>query len=582
VKYEYFRSPIGEGGLIQLRWIILVSVLCLAVLAEPVSADEAEELIQELQDENSTVRAEAAEALGAVYDPRAVDPLIFAVRHDEDSTVREKAAETLAIYIKYATKGGTAFPPGLIERHLLYIKSINFTWLKEAPSVEEQTKLGDVGGGNFSTFVDALEEDGFVVQAGALEYIPIFDLVNRGVLFSCNGNNPVTPYKAYILPPAPGQVDPNPFSDVHNMSVVYRLRPDEALVYIGKTPPECTYFGYQSFQFYHQYPGEDVFRKTFANVGDSLNHLTVNVEGGNERSPFDQAVVIVTTADRGVNQRVCEAARSSGYSQEIVNSEVLPSPILAMGLGPEADVFTVLNRISLFKDPEKGREYMNETPGVVLRITPRVPAELDPYPVPELRVRGTGNASELNLMGALNDLRSAILDQYDQGNATELATGVWITEGYDGIQRGVNVLGPTRDAAYLNTSTFTLGDDPGEFLIVYGINHAASGKAIYTNLAVYGLKLLNGVVSADDSKLVGTAEEYLPGRPEAKYLYAVKVARNCSGEENCLAVPIGNDTYGIGLDQEAFIAFRAYVEEETMVGPSYTELVYDRAIKFSP
>ena len=119
-----------------MRWIILISVLCLAVFAEPVSADRTEDLIMELQDENGTVRAEAAEALGAVYDPSAVDPLIFAIRHDKDSIVREKAAETLAIYIKYATKVGTAFPPGLIERHLLYIKSTNFTWLKEAPSVE--------------------------------------------------------------------------------------------------------------------------------------------------------------------------------------------------------------------------------------------------------------------------------------------------------------------------------------------------------------------------------------------------------------------------------------------------------------
>jgi hypothetical protein len=333
----------------ELRWI-LTCVIFLAVLAEPVSADQVEELIRELQDGNSTARAEAAVALGSFYDPRAVDPLIYAIRHDEDSIVREKAAETLAMYIRYSTRGGTAYPPGLIERHLLYIRSINFTWLEEVPSVEEPMELGDVGGGNASDFLDALKEDGFLVQAGALEYIPIFDLVNLGVLFSCNGNNPVTPYKGYILPPAPGQIDPNPFSDLHNMSLVYRLRPDEALVYVGKTPPECTYFGYQSFQFYHQYPGEEVFRKTFANVGDSLNHFTIKVEGGDDASPFDQPVIIITTADRGVDQRVRKAAEFVGYSPEIVNTEVIPSPILTMGVGPEADVFMVLNRISLLKD----------------------------------------------------------------------------------------------------------------------------------------------------------------------------------------------------------------------------------------
>jgi hypothetical protein len=155
----------------ELRWVLTCAIF-LAVLAEPVSSDQVEELIRELQDGNSTARAEAAVALGSFYDPRAVDPLIYAIRHDEDSIVREKAVETLTMYIRYGTRGGTAYPPGLIERHLLYIRSINFTWLEEVPSVEEPMELGDVGGGNASDFLDALKEDGFLVQAGALDTSP--------------------------------------------------------------------------------------------------------------------------------------------------------------------------------------------------------------------------------------------------------------------------------------------------------------------------------------------------------------------------------------------------------------------------
>lgn len=34
------------------------------------------------------------------------------------------------------------------------------------------------------------------------------------------------------------------------------------------------------------------------------------------------------------------------------------------------------------------------------------------------------------------------------------------------------------------------------------------------------------------------------------------------------------------LNQTAFAGFRAYVEPETKVGPSYSEVIYDRAIKF--
>jgi hypothetical protein len=156
-----------------------------------------------------------------------------------------------------------------------------------------------------------------------------------------------------------------------------------------------------------------------------------------------------------------------------------------------------------------------------------------------------------------------------------------LTEGYDAIQRNINVYGPTRDTTYLNTTPFILGNNSSDFLIVYGVNHAAWGKVVYSNLGVYGLKLKNGVVAVDDSRLAGTADEYLPDNPMAKYLYVWKISRHCDGSLHCTEVPTGPGAYGIALDKEAFVGFRAYIENQTSVGPSYTEMVYDRAIKFS-
>jgi hypothetical protein len=39
---------------------------------------------------------------------------------------------------------------------------------------------------------------------------------------------------------------------------------------------------------------------------------------------------------------------------------------------------------------------------------------------------------------------------------------------------------------------------------------------------------------------------------------------------------------GIDLEKECFVRFRAYVEKETKVGPFWSEIIYDRAVKFSP
>jgi len=46
-------------------------------------------------------------------------------------------------------------------------------------------------------------------------------------------------------------------------------------------------------------------------------------------------------------------------------------------------------------------------------------------------------------------------------------------------------------------------------------------------------------------------------------------------------VPTGPKAHGVGLDEPAFIGFRAYMEPATRVGPNYTEILYDRVIKFS-
>ena len=466
----------------------------------------------------------------------------------------------------------------LFLSHYQKMQSSNFTWLgNDSLDIVK----GNVAGGDVHAFKTELEKMGFTVQFGGLKIMNIYDLVDAGILFSCNGNNPNAPYKVYVLPPAPGQLVPNAFTDKNNMSPVYRLRPDEALVFIGMTPPECTYFSYQTFQYYHYYPVTELFRKTFCNVGDTINFRTIKTNG-TEGNPFDKATIIVSTADKGADEHVRAAAKSAGYLPDIINTETLPSAVLRFGVDKYDDAFILLHRMYSFRDGQIGSAYMNNLSGIVLRITPNESALINSYPMQELRVRETGNGSELDLTPALNDLRQAILDKYGSENATELVTSLWFTEGYDAMQRGVNILGAGRDAAYLNTSTFVLRDDPNDFLIVYGVNHAASGKALYSNLGIYGSKFDNGVVAVNNNLFEGTAEKYLPANPAAKYLYVWKIARHCNNESNCSEVPWGQKSRGIELNDTAYMGFRAYVQNETDVGPSHTELAYDRVIKFGP
>lgn len=441
-------------------------------------------------------------------------------------------------------------------------------------------------GGNISEFQTLLEDDGFMVQEGNLSFFDVIGIYNKGLIKSCFGNNPATPYVAFWLPPAPGQTGRSILKTPAGLAVDWHLGPDEAVVYIGQTPPECSYYSYRSYVFDKFYPIEGEYKRIFGDLGDALNQKTIKTEGtpdGSVGNPFNQTTFIVSTADRGIAERIIEAAESAGYPSSIINIDAIPSPLLNMGLDNSSDTFAFIIRLNFFQDPLAGNAFVSNPPGTILRITPIEPVEPDPYPVPQLRVRGTGNTSELNLMPALNELRAAILARYGNLSAADMGTQVWLytpAQGYDGIQRGVNVFGPNRDAFYLNSTTFTLGSDPDEFLIVYGVNHAATGKAIYSNFALYGADILNGVGCVNSQNLSGTSEEFLPGNPAAKYLYVWKVARNCSGDEQCLEIPWGVKAYGIELDQPAYVGFRGYLEKNRTIGSSYDEILYDRVIKF--
>ena len=444
-------------------------------------------------------------------------------------------------------------------------------------------------GGDAGAFAAALEQDGFIVQEGKLEIFPIIDLYNMGLSSSCFGNNPSTPYALFFVPPAPGQEavsdTPGDAATLDGRTLVnYRLRPDEAIVMVGRTPPACSYFSYRSYLFDRFFPDAGERRVVFASMGDTLNRMTIRTGGtpdGQAGSPFDQATIIVITADQGIDQRVRAAAQAAGFPVSIINTDVIPPSLVNMGLESDADKFLTILRLAFFQDRQAGLAYMKDIPARVFRLTPKEAAPLNPYGVPDLRVRGTGDASEFDLLGALEDLKQAILAKHGSANAKELATSVWLYEGLDAIQRGINVIGENRDTSYLRTEEFTLAADPDEFLIVYGVNHAATGKATYSNFSAYGVAGLNGIGAVSNHEFAGTAEEYIPGNPAAKYLYVWKICRSCDGGPNCLTVPWGVKAYGLDLDKPGFVAFRAYLEPETKVGPSWSEIVYDRVIKFS-
>jgi hypothetical protein len=449
------------------------------------------------------------------------------------------------------------------------------------------TKKGD-GSEKIEAFIAALEQEGFTVQKGKFEMFDVLAMYDAHVIPSCYGNNPSTPYLTYKLPGYPGLKEGGRVSDApinpanKGLWLDYFMEPDEAIVFVGSTPPEVKYFSYRSYIGTRWFTQLDDYQRIFASLGDTLNNYRIKTGMAPGRpGPYKKPIMIITTADKGTNERVRSAAQKAGYPAGMINDDIIPSGLIRMGLSNTSDTIAFIHRLAFFANETEGAEYMNGTPGYVFRLTPTTSRTPQPYGVPRLIPRGTGDAHELDLLTTQESLRDAIVARYGSGRvATANHTEIWVLEGYDSLQREADALGDNRDALYLRNGDYLLSDD--DFIIVYGVNHKATGKGIYTNIAVYGIQALNGVVAVTDADIAGSATSYLPGNPNADLFYVWKFARHCNGEAGCTEVPSCCGGLGIPEDVPVRIAYRTYVEPATGIGPAAPEILYDQAIHFAP
>jgi len=445
------------------------------------------------------------------------------------------------------------------------------------------------GSDKIDAFIAALQEQGFTVQQGKFEQFDVLAMYEAGIIPSCFGNNPSTPYLAYKLPGYPGltrggRVTDAPINPANRgLWLDYFMEPDEAIVYVGSTPPEVKYYSYRSYIGTRWFPELATYQRIFASLGDTLNNYRIKtgtVPGQVSAGPYGKPVMIITTGDRGTNELVRKAALKAGYQSGMINDDIIPSSLIRMGLSNTSDTISFVHRVAFFANETAGEEYLDNPPGYVLRLTPNTPRPPQLYGVPRILVRGTGDAHELDFMNDQKTLRDAIIARYGGGMVTtQNDTYIFILEGYDSLQREADALGDNRDTLYLANGDYLLEND--DFIIIYGLNHHATGKVVYTNIAVYGTEALNGVVAVSDEDIAGSANSYLPGNPNAGLFYVWKFARHCNGEAGCTEIPSCCGGLGIPEDVPVRIGYRTYVEPGTGIGPTCTEILYDQAIHFS-
>jgi hypothetical protein len=504
--------------------------------------------------------------------------------------------------------------------------------------------------------VDALKNHlttkGFVWQEGQVWFPPILDMCCQCKLPSCYSNNASSQYGFFVLPPARGQ-DPlvkNPYAEWFtedsslppSWSYAWRLRPDEAVVFIGKTPPRVEYFGFTAY-LYDRYvatlgpmpdctwnKGETIEHRAqpasvqnrfpvFASLGDTINNETIRLEGGRQntfpvfsslgdtindetirrenvpQNSFDKNVVVVAAADRNVLRKVEDSLEEAGYPEKSINFLPLTPALTRLGLDSRDDSLMILLRVSPGSD-NTADDYSAQ-PKTLLRVTPStsIPvSQLAPVVPPKLRVRGTGK-TEAFLEAQIDELGQAIVAYYASLGYTAASVKMaTLPDGFNCISNMQNCLADNRDTIYISPAydiisgqllpgqpSLILG--PNEFLVAYGVQHPAVHKALYSNISIMGWFKRAAPAVVTNQDMAGSAQEYLPGADPALYAYQIARTNGCRLRlsQHCVALDTGCGN-GIAADEPVAPVFRAYLEPGTKIGPSRGEVVLDRVLKFRP
>ena len=510
------------------------------------------------------------------------------------------------------------------------------------------TQVGNTAGqeknplDNVPRFLEEIEDAGFSWQEGAFLYIDPIRETCEGRYPTAMGNNP--------WPSAYFQLQmPNPEDAGYPLPIAaqWQMKQDEAILLIGQTPPAVRYFSLQTWVQLGPAANLDpslpipATRTLIGSAfGDTINNLTIHTTG---KDPFGRPIVYMIVANRETERRVRAAVLAAGYPAAIINVETLSQVIAPLGIGPAGSILTTLQRNAVPSDQVAFERYVRRSiPGDPLydppyrafRLSPVEALAADPYPVPTLRVRGTGH-SELDLLPALKSLGQAILAKEAERHPAlpvkelgirfwqdpmESGQLEWIDEPWAGLQRGEYSYLGSRDTNYFQTYPYfkLRSNVDDEYVIVYGVNHHTTGKATYESFSVYveptfgiGREIGLGTVSDplfDKGGPPGdSARKYLqPGDPYYEYadmLYAWKIARHCDPGDLPYCLEVGNPSdinhvpYNnncsplINLDPNpndppwktnVFVVFRGYMEPATAVSPDSNELVWDRAIYFGP
>jgi hypothetical protein len=372
----------------------------------------------------------------------------------------------------------------------------------------------------------------------------------------------------------------------------------DALVLIMETPPSMRYFGVTPYLYMRYYSTPTVtqpgYVKVFESLADSVNMTDIGTAGSATPggNPFAQLSVVVMTADSNTFKQIRGQLMKLGFPASAIN--LLDMPVndvpLKMGTGSGADMFTMLLRTAYPDDPARMSDYIARAPFRFMQLSVVKARNLNALPAPVDKVPGTGVSESPALATARDELVTQLLAQYGSAYAiTEINAFDRQTNNYACIQTARMCSGDNSDAIYAHEIDHwipgnTVNGIPQDKLLIVGVNHVLTGKAVYVSQSVVEDTHQVGVAAVSDTWLQGTALTMagIASSNDPRYatygsLYAFTIGYDCTGEQACLTIPQPTATQvGVPIGDNIDVTGRTYVELATGTRPSTNEIIDSR------
>jgi hypothetical protein len=418
----------------------------------------------------------------------------------------------------------------------------------------------------------------WIATQGGWQYL---NIANCFALGYCFGSNPSGSDGMPSIPQPNGSVSP-----------IFQWDATEAVVIVLRTPPPMAYFGFT--QYLYSRPGLPN-NPVAASLSDTLNQLEFSVIGSTAagQNVFDQYAVVVWTANMNAFNTIATALNTQGISTSNIN--LIPAPVngqpgpngvppLNMGYGSQYDEYFMLMRTALPTVPTDWQQYMQDLPFYVVKVTPPAGSTLNPAPTVGYASETTGieestnQQSKAQLAIALNQLVVDIKSRLGSAYTLTPQTVTFSQEtGWQCIDEGVPCSGDNHDGLYSQDVTQAAQPThPNDIVIVAGVNHQETQKALYISHAVTDPATATGIVAVTSSELTSQSALYFAGAsassPKAKMyqsLYAYAISYDCTGLQYCLQIPAPTSTNPVGLNFPSpfLVNGRAYVDPVRLTAP---------------